>query len=185
MIISGLGSPSLEDYGLRKWHQIAGVLKCRTPIYGCQTHVQASRQPASLTHAAIKQPHWNDGLGGYCSWRWRGSFQPSWFRTGWAGVRAGTPQGEGTVVGSCTYTDAVLHACFIQSRPQVQSIVTLEYCACVCAHTRVYVCVCVYLWQFHHPHSQIHSLVARSSLQPGCVSNWHSNWQIWMPPLDD
>lgn len=143
MIISGLGSPSLEDYGLRKWHQIAGVLKCRTPIYGCQTHVQASRQPASLTHAAIKQPHWNDGLGGYCSWRWRGSFQPSWFRTGWAGVRAGTPQGEGIVVGSCTYTDAVLHACFIQSRPQVQSIVTLEYCACVCAHTRVYVCVCV------------------------------------------
>lgn len=44
---------------------------------------------------------------------------------------------EGTVVGSCTYTDAVLHACFIQSRPQVQSIVTLEYRACVCA--------CVYL----------------------------------------
>lgn len=41
-----------------------------------------------------------------------------------------------------------------------------------------------WLWQFHHPHSRSCSSVARSSPQPGCVSNWHSNWQIWMPPLD-
>lgn len=53
MIISGLGSPSLEDYGLRKWHQIAGVLKCGTPaIYG-MSNTRAGK-PAGLAHAALK-----------------------------------------------------------------------------------------------------------------------------------
>ena len=92
---------------------------------------------------------------------------------------------QGMAVGAhkCRYTCAYSHTL----RCRVLSLsVSLEYCVCVCVCVcaRVRVSVYIYQWQFHHPHSRIRSSVARSSLQPGCVSNWHSNWQIWMPPLD-
>lgn len=180
MIISGLGSPSLEDYGLRKWHQIAGVFKCRTPaIYGCQTHVRARRQPhwcginAACTAA-------DQNLSRYCSWRWLLPTQLAEDTLsqgqGWYPLRekAWRTCGRHIYRHKCRY---MLHTLTPSGA---------EYCHYLSLLSIVWVwmCVSLYLWQFHHPHSQIHSLVARSSLQPGCVSNWHSNWQIWMAPLD-
>jgi len=57
-------------------------------------------QAGGLIHATLNLPAppqiRTRGPGRYCSCRWRGSFQPSWLSTGWCGVRAGTPQGEGT-----------------------------------------------------------------------------------------
>lgn len=146
MIISGLGSPSLEDYGLRKWHQIAGVLKCRTPaIYG-MSNTRAGK-PAALTHAALKLPAPPqirarapvDIVAG-------GGLAPS-DPVGLGQAEPGSglvplrERVQGTVVGTHTYTHTHLYIHMHTVTPS-----GAEYChylPCVCVCVRVGVCVCV------------------------------------------
>lgn len=124
MIISGLGSPSLEDYGLRKWHQIAGVLKCRTPaIYG-MSNTRAGK-PAALTHTPLKPPappadQSGEGAPLVDTVTGGGAAPSDPVGSGQAGprVRPGAPQGERA------NTHMQIHGC-TQSHPEVPSNVTI------------------------------------------------------------
>lgn len=140
-------------------------------------------QAGSLTHVALKQPAQQQTPLDIVAGGVHGSFWTR-FRTGWARVRAGAPQGEGIGHRRPVVNTHIQTCAQIQIHTHVVAPSGTEYCHYLSLLSIVCVCVCVDLWQFHHPHSQIHSSVACSSLQPGCVSNWHSNWQIWMPPLD-
>lgn len=145
---------------------------------GRQTRIRTTPTAPTATQKILWLARW----GG-----WGCGIQPSWCRTGWDEFGS-KPLPLGEREGQSSWHTQPQTPARTHPHPEVASIVPVSHtwtaCVCECVCECVCGCGCVFLWPVHHPHSQISSSAARSSLQPGCVSNWHSNWQIWMPPLD-